>query len=301
MISLNYKVLSIFLFFSSFSILHTNPVEVKKILVDTQTISSFNSRVAVISALFLGREFEWGPCGEGIPGSYDEKPLYSFESFDCTTFIESVLALTFTTGNSYQEFLDHLKNIKYSDKNEVSYVNRNHFTSLNWIPNTIQKEYLSDITTVIYPSAPERMKWLDVDDWYAKKISTLKKSDDLQKDEKIASLEMKSDNKKTSNLARVSYIPLTELLSNEVQKKLIDEGVVLFNMVKNEHTKVNIPVIIGHQGFIIEKNGSLIIRHASSSKTDGGIVDVLLNEYVETRLKDTTWPTLGFNIMRIGN
>ena len=59
-------------------------------------------------------------------------------------------------------------------------------------------------------------------------------------------------------------------------------------------SKVNIPVIVGHQGFIYAKDGVLFVRRASMNKVVG---DIALNDYVGERMKDTTWPTMGFNIL----
>jgi len=41
----------------------------------------------------------------------------------------------------------------------------------------------------------------------------------------------------------------------------------------------------------------LLPRTLTASKTNGGTVDVSLAEYINERRKDSTWPTLGFNIL----
>ena len=93
----------------------------------------------------------------------------------------------------------------------------------------------------------------------------------------------------------LSYVPLKKLLDPEVQKNFPD--IVIFNMVKGVHTTAtDPPVMVSHQGFIIKKNGVLYLRHAAINKE---VMEVPLNDYIEERMKDKKWPTLGFNFQAI--
>ena len=87
------------------------------------------------------------------------------------------------------------------------------------------------------------------------------------------------------------------MLDEKVIELLSQLSIVIFNIIKDEHKKLNIPVIVGHQGFIVVKEGKLYFRHASSSKKIRAVVDTPYKEYVESRKKAKTWPTLGFNIL----
>lgn len=273
-------------------------------IIQKATGATRAERVLQVSEQFLDRPYELGPCGEGASGFYDKKPLARFDRFDCTTFVEAVLALAFVNPdqqNAVSEFWNHLKEIKYSDSTKVCFTNRNHFVSINWAPNAASKGYLLDITRSLSVDSIERMKWLDIDKWYLDKIKAIESSADPapEKEKKIQELSAAGSSKPAVPLARMHYVPLVDLLKQEVMDKLRTEKVVLFNLIKNEHTKVNIPVIVGHQGFIVEKAGSLFIRHASSAKDVKKTIDVLFEDYVRERIADSTWPTLGMNVMKI--
>ncbi len=258
---------------------------------------NLRKRALGISESLLGFEYEVDTSGEGSSGVYDDKPLIVMEKFDCTTFVEAVLALTFSQKNNMETFLTQFKNIKYVDASEVTYVNRNHFTSLHWFPNMIKKQLLVDITEEVGKITHNRMKWLDLDGWYGAKIKTLQEGADGNAAAKIKELEKDGPNKQVSNLASLSYISLERMLARRVIRKLKREKIVVFNMVKNEYATGNIPVIVGHQGFIVNKKGELFFRHASSSKNVRKTVDIPYKEYIEDRMTDSSWPTLGFNIM----
>ena len=51
------------------------------------------TRLTVISEYFKGRPYVLGNLGEGSQGKYDQEPLYRTDVFDCTTYVETVIAL----------------------------------------------------------------------------------------------------------------------------------------------------------------------------------------------------------------
>lgn len=74
-------------------------------------------------ARFLGTRYLSGPLGENtLP---DTDPLIRFDAFDCTTFVETVLA----DGN-----VKKLNQIRYAD-GIPDFKNRNHFIETDWIKN----------------------------------------------------------------------------------------------------------------------------------------------------------------------
>lgn len=305
---------SIFVFVSrAFAQDWPSETELKSILESISAFKSTSERALEASRLLLGKPYFLGPQGEGANGDVDKKPISTFQQLDCTTYVESVLALAFTPPKSASGETDYrffLKDIKYSDPNEVSFVNRNHFPELHWIPNSEKKQYLKDVTLEIDPTAPERIEWIDLDGWFtnqakafADQIRVLEAGSDADKKQKISELEGKiaglnraSPNKKVTPLGRVRYVPLTALLTKSVQDKIKTEKILVFNLVKNEHTLKDLNLIISHQGFVIERDGKLYFRHASRGTQT---LDIPFENYIQERLKDTVWPTLGFNLMRI--
>ena len=75
-----------------------------------------------IGEKYLGTQYIRDPLGEQkLP---DTDPLVRFDAFDCTTFVETVLA----DGD-----VEKLNKIRYKD-GEVDFLNRNHFIEYNPIP-----------------------------------------------------------------------------------------------------------------------------------------------------------------------
>jgi len=287
-------------------------------------ISNVKERAIFSSKMLLGTRYgHKGPSGEGVEGLYDRKDLVNLSKVNCTTFVEVTLGFSRThidarlwqelqqnkkrlfdkrkvvkikkaaraqiTHIIMNQFLDPFLEVKYSQIGERNYVNRNHFTSIDWIPNALQKGVLEDITTELFADAPLREKVLGVEQWYESKISKISDGDIRDV------LEQYQDRYSANTVARLNYIPLKVFLNSELQKRLKEEKIVVFNMVKGES---QIPVIIGHQGFIIydQQSDKLFFRHASSA---GKVKDVDLRSYILKRLKDSSWKTLGFNILRI--
>ncbi|MGB0454181.1 MAG: N-acetylmuramoyl-L-alanine amidase-like domain-containing protein [Bacteriovoracaceae bacterium] len=308
------KRMYICLFFVLYSILVANAfegnyseltiAEATSLLEMNEDNQDIHDRAMKFSKHFLKRPYQGGPCGEGVDGDYEPKPLSDFSVFDCVTYVEAVMALSFASNAAeFSQFSGELKNIKYCDSEFVCYANRNHFTSLHWIPNAIEKGYLEDITLEVFADSPERMKWIRVNEWYGDKAEALLNAEESflgENQAKLDELNFESANTKETSLARLHYVPLKNLLTEEVQELIKKEKMIVFNMIKNEFTKPSVgdvKVIVGHQGFIVEVNGELVIRHASRGA--GKVDQVSLDDYVSKRMKDTTWPTLGFHLMRI--
>ena len=72
---------------------------------------------------FIGAPYINSPLGEEV--APDTDPLIRFDAFDCTTFVETVLA----NGD-----VDKLNRIRYQDGN-IGFLNRNHFIESDWLQN----------------------------------------------------------------------------------------------------------------------------------------------------------------------
>lgn len=84
----------------------------------TATPQSFD-----IGGQYLGAKYVLDPLGEGVPP--DDDPLIRMDAFDCTTFVETVLA----NGD-----VDKLTKIRYKN-DKVEFLARNHFIETDWLPN----------------------------------------------------------------------------------------------------------------------------------------------------------------------
>ncbi len=118
-----------------------NATQLSQVLQASANTSSATNRLLEISASFLGRPYLLGPAGEGVDGDFDQRPLSTWEKFDCVTYVEAVLALSLIHNPSndpqanLQMYYQNLIEIKYSDDNNISFLTRNHFTEIifsNW-------------------------------------------------------------------------------------------------------------------------------------------------------------------------
>ncbi len=112
-------------------------------------------RFVQATALFLGTPYADGPLGEGDAGGPDPDPRVCFDRADCVTYLEQSLALALIrdSGRSvpmHDPYLAALDRIRYRDGN-VSYADRNHYTSRDWIPNNAW--LLEDVTRSVAPGA----------------------------------------------------------------------------------------------------------------------------------------------------
>jgi len=105
-----------------------------------------SERIAFFSKEFLETPYADGPLGDGDPNGYDSDPLYRFDLFDCTTYVETVMALSF--AEDFSDFEQIIDAIRYRN-GKVSYVTRNHFSSLDWIPNNESAGFIEDITDLV--------------------------------------------------------------------------------------------------------------------------------------------------------
>lgn len=280
------------------------PEEIHNILRTIKS-TSLSDRAKEISAKFLG--IPYGTvCGDGSDGDFDQRPLTCFDKFNCTTYVEAVLALALTKKEETPELTDksfneNLKKIKYCNPNDICYKNRNHFVCLDWLPSQVSNGFLKDITTEIEKTASKRRVYISKRDWYAgKKVGDIFAPNLSASDKRFRLSVLNSLGADIADQhGEMSYIALEDLLKEETQKLIPDFAV--FNLIKGDFRNAHIPVVTGHQGFIVRKNGKLYLRHATPSKAAGQkVADVDFEEYIKERTQDRTWPTLGLNINGIG-
>src|SRR5690606_30321475 len=137
------KLLPILFFLSSFAFASPRE-EAARILERYRSENSSSIKLEAFSRMFVGLPYgKNGPLGEGPLGKYDQDPLYRFDTFDCTTYVETIMALA--QAKDVDEFEYLLNNIRY-EGGIIDYLKRNHFTDLQWIPNNIHTGQLVEMT-----------------------------------------------------------------------------------------------------------------------------------------------------------
>lgn len=257
--------------------------------LDTMPNTSMTDRIDWFSGYFKEKPYILGSLGEGPTARYDQYPKYRVDGFDCDTYVNTVLALAL--ANSLDSFQQCLKYNRYHN-GKISYINRNHFTSVDWNKNNQQRGLLKDITpnikdqhnhnVVVYAKA-----LINKPNWYAhKNITTIR----LQKENKevqekhLVELKAKGTRLKAVT-SEIPYIPLTTLFSKDNKANLylfsqIPNGAIVEIVRPNWDLREQIGTAlnVSHLGFAIWIKNTVYFRQASSQL--GKVVDVPLIEYL---------------------
>lgn len=204
------------------------------------------NNIEEISSTFLGTPYFRDPLGEN--GGIDKDPIYRFDKFDCLTFVETMLALTFSKNSD--DFENIIKRIRYKD-GEVDIKKRNHFVNPDWIQNNSDfvKEATRAIANKINSDISCSKIMLDRKTWFKKNYNI-----DVNIEEQEAILD---------------YITLDTLFEKEPELiKAITEPMIINIVIHKPEFKKRYgsEINTSHIGFLIPKENGLIFRHASFLK-----------------------------------
>lgn len=287
-----------FLFFLSFPIIG-RPSDgldnIQSLLLKVQGLNG-GDKIAFISSYFIGANSRLGPLGEGDLDVFDRDPLYSFSDFDCTTYVETVMGLSLS--NNFEDFFSNLLKIRY-ENGIVDFKHRNHFISLDWIPNNTANGFLRDLTDQIGPSQLA-LAYIDKKNWFKKlTLSSIGGREDLSDKEKIILLNrLRSLGEEFSpTLAKIPFIEITSILKNPEILNSIPNGSIISIVKPNLDltSTIGTHLNVTHQGLAIWKQGFLTYRHASLEF--GKVMDTPLLQYLGKYTLDGR--KVGINIQEI--
>lgn len=262
------------------------------------------ARIDTISAQFLGRPYRLGALGEGSNARFDQEPRYRTDAFDCETYVTTVLALALAKDT--QGFKHCLSNLRYHN-GQVSYINRNHFTDLDWNQNNQRQGFVKDITTTFKDKnkiaiAQMANALIDKPSWYQHFTLNTIRLQSLNKKEQAKRLtELKSRGVKLVKAeAQLPYLPLTSLFNTQGKPNhylfaQIPHGAIIeiirpnWNLREQIGTNLN----VSHLGFAFWQQGTLTFRQASFNHHK--IVDVPLIDYLKTA-KEQSQTIKGINV-----
>lgn len=252
-------------------------------------------KIEYFSAKFLKKPYLGGALGEGVNSPFDSDPLYRFDAFDCTTYVETVMALAL--ADSPRHFLETLKHIRYQG-GKVSLFTRNHFTSLDWMPNAEGLGFLKDQTRVLAAGKAMTLTTaIDKRKWYESQAVSMVKSTDFIS-EKVQYIQEKTKSF-SPEVVHLPYIDKSDFLQNPRMLLHFPKAGVVNIVRKNWNTReaIGTDLDISHQGIFFERNGEIIFRHASFKKSSQFVVEVPLLDYVRQNLNDQTFA--GLNILEL--
>ncbi len=216
---------------------------------------SLEERIIRTAYLFVNREVSLDPLGEGF--GFDPDPLLSTSKFDCTTYVEVVLAVSLS--NKEDETLQNINRIRYRN-NKVSFYNRNHFMVSDWIPENVKLGLISPI--LIEGTFPRKAfkkgkRRLNKTTWFYHRIIDLLEKQGKGSKEILAALKQvpEINNRKEE----ASYLLATYFRENTDKMKMILPKVSLVMFIRNMPT---LPTLVTHMGLLVQEQSKLYLYHA---------------------------------------
>jgi hypothetical protein len=288
----------LFAFLMSLSIFASPREEAQTLLAKFQNNESVESRIDGFSKSFMEIPYDHsGPLGEGEQGRYDQDPLYRFDAFDCTTFVETVVSLA--RSQDVDSFENNMDTIRY-ENGEVDYLTRNHFPSLQWVPNNIKNGVLKEINHLVLQASETKMAEavINLPGWLKKiKIEEIKVPLATMSERQNLLEELRALAPQYAPIvARIEYLPISTLLAKPIVLKKIPNATIV-NFVRPNWDLTDVAgthMNVSHQGLIFQKKDGTYLRHASTS---GKVMEVVLLEYLK---KFENHPTLkGIHLMQV--
>lgn len=229
-----------------FSLQANDSIRIEKWLEEAVTLSKDSYRTLHFAKQMLGVPYVAGT----LDGNTSEELIVRTDALDCTTFVETVLALCIADKRgerSFDAFKKALIQIRYRDGILNGYASRLHYFS-DWICNNEQMGFVKECTSETTCAQSQKL-WLDFMSTHSDSYLPMKQDPSLVKE--IALLE------KEWQGVQVAYISKDKLnLFSEDLK--IKNGDILAITTKIKGLDVV------HVGFAFWKGEKLHLLHASS-------------------------------------
>lgn len=268
---------------------------------------AMSERIEWVSAQFKNKPYLLGALGEGPSARFDQFPRYRTDAFDCATYVTTVLAIALASNT--RTFEHCLQHVRYKNGRR-SYINRNHFTSLDWNGNNQAQGFLQDITLRIKdgndrPIARIARATINKPAWYQYKGMEhirLHPMDPDKQQNRLAELKSKGQSLEIRE-AQIPYLPLDQLFDAKRQANLylfkqIPHGSIIEIVRPNWDLskKIGTCLNVSHIGFAIWSEGILYYREASSS--EGKIIDIPLITYLKQALDSPTIKGINVQVVK---
>lgn len=225
----------------------TDTTRINEILIDAASHKFGNSseRNAYIALKFLDTPY--------VASTLDQTPemlTVNLDELDCTTFVDVVLALSYTVGEgrtSWRDFVYNLERLRYRGGELNGYASRLHYVS-DWFVDNIHRGNVEDATR-LFPRTNYVVRSIDYMSSNRDKYPALADSAEFQR---IKNVEIGYRNH------RFPYIKNVDLALKETKAMFRNgDAVALVSTIKN--------LDVAHMGFVVAKDGELYLLHASSS------------------------------------
>jgi hypothetical protein len=254
------------------------PATMEAVVAQPWPAGGIAERIVQVTNPLVGAPYVLSALGEGDDDDgRDGDPRMRLDAFDCTTFVETALALAH--AKNFSEVPAALDQIRYQAL-PASYERRRHFPEAEWLPQLGM--YFEDITRSVGGSSVlVEHKLLNAEVWARSKKAGLP----ALSPERIPSGDFSLD-----------VWPLSEAAKHAQR---IPPGTLL-HLVRTDFK--NVPVRVSHQGIVIAKTErgvtQLYMRHAAD-RMFHRVVDEPLASFFARMSKYQKWPVTGVHLTKL--
>lgn len=229
--------------------------------------------------LQLGHSFTGTPyVGGTLEKKGKEHLIVNLHELDCTTFVETVLALTLTAQENFSDFKNfcaNLQKIRYRDGIIDGYPSRLHYFS-DWIQDNIQKGIIQEVTPL--KGSVTKCRHINFMSSHSDKYAPIAKDKSFLE-------EIKNQEKRLSKIP-VRYIPKDSLISIDITQIRNGDIIAITTSIEG--------LDISHVGLACFQNGKLHLLHASLGKKQVIIENIPLDRQLQQYKSQT-----GIRVLRI--
>lgn len=246
-------------------------------LLDDAAAQSFANPEARVA--YFGRTFIGTPYVAHTLECDEEILTVDLDELDCTTFVETAMALAYTMGEtrrSWRDYVYNLRRLRYRNGEVNGYPSRLHYIC-DWAVDNIHRGNFKDATRD-FPRSNDMARTIDFMSSNRDKYAALADSANYAR---IRSIES------GYRLHRFPYIKTVDLSHKEMQKAFHDGDVVaLVSALKN--------IDVTHMGIVILQDGIPYLLHASSKDGKVEISDRPLSDFMK---RNRQW--IGIRVFRL--
>ena len=234
---------------------------------------SSNLRTTDIAKLFLGTSY----LGGTLDREDKESVVVRLDSVDCTTFVETVTALTLCKEkdkSNFSDFVKEVENIRYRNGICNGYTSRLHYFS-EWILNNQEMGIIEEILPINL--IKEELRSINFMSYNANRYNNIKDNAVLN--------EIKASERVLSSLP-FHYIPKDKV--TDLTHNIISEGDIIAIVTDIDGLDIS------HVGFATYVKNDIHLLHASSAKNKV-VIDTLILSYYLAKYKHH----IGIKILRL--
>ena len=251
-------------------------IKVENLLKDALSLPTDSCRTLHFARQLVGTPYVAGT----LDTSLEEQLVVHLDKVDCTTFVETVLALAIAdkqTHRNYQAFKDALASIRYRNGELDGYASRLHYFS-DWIKDNERKGLIKEYTSNL-PNIRKRLLSLNFMTTHVQSYPQLKADSSLVE----AMKEVESAWKRVET----TYLP-KEFLNLSSDELPIKSGDIIAITTSIEGLDVV------HVGFAYWVGGKLHLLHASSNAMKVILDELPLYDYSKNKKAHTGVRAISF-------